>query len=633
MKPSAAPPGPRAAGWRRAALYAAVALASAVPYAEIFRVPPLHDAPATVFHNRVVLEGSLRDVLTTDFWGLPADWPTGTRSYRPLVTATYAAEVRLAGTSPAGFHAVDLVLQAASAVLFLAVLEALGLPAAFALAAALLFAVHPARSEAVVKIVGRADLLATVLLFAAILAHRTARHGRGRPFREAAALAALAGALLSKEYAVAFPFVLIAVDLASHLARGSPRRARDLPWGFWGAALALVAGYLAARHALMGAIGGMGDISPVDNLLAGRPWPARAGTALWLLAFSSRLLVAPYPLCHLYGPGTVPIASGPWDPLALAGIALLVALAALSALALRRGDPIPAVGAALLVLPLAPAVNTAGLVPVVFSELWLSVPAAGLVLIAAWLARSATARPVPRRIVLSAAVAAILVFSVLTARRVGAWRSGEALALAGLDAYPEAPKLWTELGIARSAEGRDAEAVEAFEKAVALEPRDPRPLHGYAMALRRLGRPAEAADALRRLIVLAPHDVARLWRELGEAEAAAGNLAPALEAMRRARSIRPGDPSIEEPFAEILHRAALEAESSGRYAEAAERYREILEVDPANVATLFNLGRALYLGNDPAAAVPPLERGLALREDTRARALLEEARRRASGVR
>lgn len=131
---------------------------------------------------------------------------------RPLLKASYALSWSW-GLGPIGFHLFNIAVHAANAALLYLIgrrLTARWLkqPAAADLAAmlaALLFALHPAQTEAVTYITGRSVSLMALFSLGALLV-----------FLENGRQAAIAGlfalALLVKETAVTFPFVLLLFD-------------------------------------------------------------------------------------------------------------------------------------------------------------------------------------------------------------------------------------------------------------------------------------------------------------------------------------------------------------------------------------------------------------------------------------
>jgi hypothetical protein len=119
----------------------------------------------------------------TDFWNISVELGRlGGRMlyWRPAVTATYALDWKLGGGAPVMFHITNLVLQAiTSGLVFMALRRWVGstLPA---LAAALIFVVHPTKVESVAWIAGRTDiicLLAILVASAGVARRLSGRHG------------------------------------------------------------------------------------------------------------------------------------------------------------------------------------------------------------------------------------------------------------------------------------------------------------------------------------------------------------------------------------------------------------------------------------------------------------------------
>ena len=103
---------------------------------------------------------------TQPFWGFYPDRGSGPSNYyRPFFGVSYSLVARLFGLRPAAFHAASVLLHVAVcllvALLARRIIQDPGQNAA-ALAAGLLFAVHPAHAEAVAWVGGQADVLAAL---------------------------------------------------------------------------------------------------------------------------------------------------------------------------------------------------------------------------------------------------------------------------------------------------------------------------------------------------------------------------------------------------------------------------------------------------------------------------------------
>jgi tetratricopeptide (TPR) repeat protein len=127
-------------------------------------------------------------------------------------------------------------------------------------------------------------------------------------------------------------------------------------------------------------------------------------------------------------------------------------------------------------------------------------------------------------------------------------------------------------------------------------------LKGYLLQSQE--RNGEAAECYERLVAKDPADW-EIWNNLGNARRAAGDLEGAIEALGRARRLRPALAPIQLNYAMALAAA-------GRLEESLEPYAEAARLDPGNAALGLELGKLLrHLGRHPE-AVEPLERAAAL---------------------
>lgn len=138
---------------------------------------------------------------------------------RPLINFSYAVDYAIWGLNPFGFHLTNLFLHVLNVILLFQLAlrvvrdraggQALRKdPGVVALVAALLFAAHPMMSQAVGYVAGRPELLCGVFFLFAMMAARRWMLSGGAAWWAATALCWLA-ALLSKEVAGMFPFVLL----------------------------------------------------------------------------------------------------------------------------------------------------------------------------------------------------------------------------------------------------------------------------------------------------------------------------------------------------------------------------------------------------------------------------------------
>ncbi len=208
------------------------------------------------------------------------DAPLGDQTqslWRPVTLLTFRAQWDGRDSAPA-FLIVNLALHALASCLVWTLAGRWGLGRWAAFAAGAVFAVHPVHAEAVGWVSGRAELLATVFVLGAWLAHLSERRGAALG---AAALLLLAA--LSKENALAAPALFVGHDVLMR---------RPFPWRRHAllalAVVAVVAGRLAVLDSFAPTEAPFGDWPFADRLLVALNV---LGMAWWKLVWPSDLKV------------------------------------------------------------------------------------------------------------------------------------------------------------------------------------------------------------------------------------------------------------------------------------------------------------------------------------------------------
>jgi hypothetical protein len=377
-------------------LYGAVAGCAVVVYlGALWNGFAVDDVPI-ILHNPLVanLSGVWR-AFAAPYW--PPD--LGGHMYRPLVIAGFALD-RVLG-SPAWFHAVNLAWHAAASVA-VAALARRWTDWTGALAAGLLFAVHPVHVEAVANVVGRAELMAALFTLVAVyaaLVHQSV----------AWSAAALAFGLLSKENAAVAPALIVWGWLLG-LARPDRRR---MAW--FVASWVIVGGaYAAARAVVRHPFVGYQSIAPM--------FVGESGLTVRLTAVSAftdvlRLLIFPLTLRVDYSPQERTVVTTPLDWQFAAGLVCAVAWVGALVVARKRGRTLEAFGLGWTAIALLPVANLLYPAGFYLAERTLYLPSAGLVLaVAAWLAR------LPREQLRPVVAALVLLGGIRSAVRVSVWR-------------------------------------------------------------------------------------------------------------------------------------------------------------------------------------------------------------------
>ncbi|GIV32510.1 MAG: hypothetical protein KatS3mg031_0045 [Chitinophagales bacterium] len=89
--------------------------------------------------------------------------------YRPIVLVTFAIEHTLLGENPVISHSINILLYALACCLLLLLMEKFGIPSLLALAATVIFTVHPVHTEAVASIKNRDEILVALFGICSLL--------------------------------------------------------------------------------------------------------------------------------------------------------------------------------------------------------------------------------------------------------------------------------------------------------------------------------------------------------------------------------------------------------------------------------------------------------------------------------
>jgi tetratricopeptide (TPR) repeat protein len=229
--------------------------------------------------------------------------------YRPLTTLTYLFNYAVLGDADqaAGYHYINFLIH------FINVLLCYGLalsvlrkfwPSVFVAA---LWAAHPALTESVTNIVGRADLLAAFGVLSGLWMYRISRESTGarRIGWLVGLMAATAIGIFSKENAVAIVGLIVLWEICWWKDRS---QLRNLAYGIITASLPIIA--FVAQRSIVLARSTVAVFPYVDTPLLGAGFFAARLTAVKVLAKYLWLLIWPAKLSWNYYYSQVPLARG-----------------------------------------------------------------------------------------------------------------------------------------------------------------------------------------------------------------------------------------------------------------------------------------------------------------------------------
>lgn len=446
------------------------------------------DVPLLVEDGRLHSWGTLPGRLAESWW------PTGL--FRPVSLALLGLEWLAGGGAPLVFRLVSTALYAlvCMGVFQLARVGGVGSPAA--LAAGLLFAVHPVHVEVTANTVGQAELLSALFVLGTVLGYLSMRRRGGRAgAREVMGLAlGTALAANAKESGYVVVPLLVAVECLL-VADQRPWRRRWVelrPLGL--VLLATVLASLLMRTRVLGALGGEIPHPALAPLSPGE----RATAMLAVVPEWARLLLWPARLQAEYGPpGLVPETTV--GAVHLLGLAVTIAMITATWWTRRRA-PMVAFGLTWTAVALLPVANVLAPTGILLAERTMFLPSVGVVVAMAGALEVLGRRLADTgrlRMFAQASLGVLLVLAAIhSAARQPVWRDTLRLLSTTVEDAPDSYRARFMLGRELARLGREPAAEARYREAIALWPHEARPFEELGQLLRARGDCAAAIPVL-----------------------------------------------------------------------------------------------------------------------------------------
>ena len=583
--------------WRQAALIAILVFAA---YSNSLSGPFILDDYPNIEENT-----SIRRLWSIDVLMPPTELPV---SGRPLANLSLALNYAVGGLDVRGYHTVNVLLDAACALLVFGLVRRTLLLSRFgtrfagsepnvALAAAAIWAVHPLNTEAVNYITQRTELMMALFYLLTVYSSlRAATAPEGTPTDAAAgrwiavAVMSSAAGMACKESMVTAPVAVLLFD-RTFLSGSLVRALKGRPMLYSG---------LAASWLVLLALNWSGPrTGSAGFLTAITPWTYLLNQAVVITEYLE-LVVWPIPLVIMYGPPTA-LALRNVLPYAIVVVSLLVG----TAVAFVRWRALGFVGLWFF-LTLAP---TSSLVPIateVGAERRMYLP---LVAVVAGAAVGARYFHVSSRLRVAFAISVIAALSVGTLIRNRDFQSPITLAQTAVDRRPTSAAhhmLGEELFIA----GRNDEALIHLRKAATEMPRA---RYSFAQALLKGRQVQEATTQLESYVEA--HALlleTRFAREtLGDAYAIQQRLP---DAVRQWRLVLQMNPDAEQR-ARIVRRLAAALLELGMPVEALEYLEANVALHPRDADAWTHLGVARAEAGNTSAALDAFRRAIEIAPD------------------
>lgn len=561
------------------------------------------DRPLLIENPLVQSPRGLGEILTTDLdpSARTADSPA-TNYLRPLFVAAAAGLHRLFGAEPRGWHATAILLHGLLAGLAFLLLRRESVKIGMALAAALLFALHPAHVQATAWVSGLQDLLFGVTALGAFLAYGQSRRRDSPGWIPLFALAvAFALALLAKEPAVGL-VIFVAAEAAGWIPAAPGDSTARRPRVELAVLLGVALGYFVYRWSVLGGLAHAFPTAP--------SWPrALASVPAAILAYL-RDLVWPVDLFLLHAARPVPAVASRETAVAVLGLALV--LMGIGWARRRRPDlarPFGWMGAWLAPVLALWAVNPEWMV----MDRYLLLPSLGLAWIVALLLPVDSIPPLrPASIIW---LALLLSFAALSLLAMRPFADEERFWSAAIRADPGSSTAWTEWARQQSEKGDFLGAEKSLRRAVELDPRAQLPRLRQALAALGRGDAAAAVGGLTDLMARNPNYLPA-WRNLVVAQARNGDRPGAVRTLAQALNRFPEDPLLWTQQAILLRQ-------EGRREEALSAVQRAAALAPRDAALALREASLLSELGRSAEAADAARRGLLSSAAPEIRAALE----------
>ncbi|MEK6642897.1 MAG: tetratricopeptide repeat protein [Planctomycetota bacterium] len=556
-------------------------------------------------------------------------WSSGLRPNQELTNLTFAANhvwnIRqgLPGFDVSSFVFVNVALHGACVLLLYGFIfrlaprrEGMILPALFAAA---WFAVHPVHAASVLYVVQRRGILATLFYLLTLHGYLFAR----RPNPIVRRMLAWIGVMLffflalkSKNMSLTLPLAVVLIEFCLRAPNTSELR-RILKW-----AIPIVCLFMIASIGLLYVLGTLdlsrGTISGVGTATSMEPWKQFI-TQMRALAAAWGLLLLPLPssLCfdHVFQP------SQRWtEPAVLICMALHAGIVSIAVVAAIRGRVLLSFGLLLFYISAIPWLFIPQSEQLVEYKMYLPGAGAACIVAAAleWLWRRHHAS-----LMVALGVVVLAAIVPITHHRNNLVKSPDGLWRDVISKYPRHFRAWVSLGYSLAEANQFPQALDAYHRAIGLDPYNAQLRYYNGNALRALGRKTEAVSEYQEAHRIAGGDL-HVAVNLAATLMDLGRTGEAVELLKRA--IEQRWPSTDMLVVARAHfNLANAMASTGSLSDAETEYRNAIMSYEAYPQAHYGLGLLLNRLGRSNEAVEELHFALRVKPDfTEAQRALED---------
>ncbi|MFA6407087.1 MAG: tetratricopeptide repeat protein [Candidatus Paceibacterota bacterium] len=434
--------------------------------------------------------------------------------WRPVLLITYSIEWHLWKDWVPGYHAVNILMHIADAILIFFILFHLFSLQGPAAIAALLFTIHPLQTEAITYISGLGDplslffILVGTYFFLKVRGVLSSTKGNNLLLNYAIIVVVFLLALMTKERSVVFPAVLLLIDFFIW----KTRELSILPfWNFIKLSFIRIApfgaislGYLMLRGTLLN-FQNTFNIYTIPNYYT-EHIAARIFTFLSIIPTYFSLIITPFGL-HMERSNEIVIATTLFNPLVLLGTSILLTIGLLAIYALEK-HPAYTFGVLWFLFMIFPSSGIAAPVAGIIYEHYLYAPLIGIALLIG-LAGCALYNYVSNRAMQALLIGTFLVTVVFlsvqtTLQNKVNWKDQKTFYINTLRYVPRSLQMRNNLGLLYASQGNFQKAEETYRLAILYTPSSPLPHHNLGNLLYQTGRLDEAIKEYEKAITISP---------------------------------------------------------------------------------------------------------------------------------
>jgi len=573
------------------------------------------DDLAAVVNNKDLSKSTpMSNLLWNDFWGTPMSMEHSHKSYRPFTTLSFKINKIFFGKEAVSFHIVNVVFYIFVCTLFYNFAYQMSILLSFtkengnifALVAALLFTVHPIHVEAVVGIVGRAELLSAIFYLLTIMFYTNF----GFKNKALSIIFILFGAF-SKEQAITSAFVCVYIEFVV-IKKVKLKDIKNLK-SIWKLFDTIVIPLLASCGPLMIACylymlwrfylmqGNLPSFSEFDNPASFSPTPQRQLTYNYLLPVNFWLLLSPSNLLCDWSMGVLPLVTSFHD-YRNAFTLIFYLLLGLLVISSSSHSSMTRLSLFMMATSFLPSSNLFFPVGFVVAERVLFLPSIGFCMLVATAFLKAYEKVkgshFKRKMIYSAFIFIVVTNSIQTILRSYDWQNDRTLFKSGLRVTQNNAKLWNNVGHTYEMENDFETALKHYIKASQVQPDDVGSYMNIAACYQNLNKLStaelyyvKAKSLLLKSIKGKPYK-ARVEPKHLNIFIALGNLIK-----RNSSRLKEADSVLEEvikmrpSFADAhINRGEIQLQM-GKYKEAIECYQKALKLPDSPMSDVYyNIG-------------------------------------------